>query len=168
MQQDLQHLRLLSIFYYVVAGLLALVSCVPIIHVAVGIMMIASPASMSGPGGGPPPALGWMFVLVGGSIILLGWATAVCLAVAGWHLGRCRHYIFCMVMAALACLFHPFGTILGVFTFIVLLRPSVKRLFETGGLIDYPDEGRQEDEDHPPRFFRDPALEKGDASHFTR
>jgi hypothetical protein len=33
-------------------------------------------------------------------------------------------------MAAIACLFMPLGTILGVFTIIVLIRPNVKALFE--------------------------------------
>jgi len=33
------------------------------------------------------------------------------------------------VMACVECLFIPFGTILGVFTIIVLLRESVKALF---------------------------------------
>jgi hypothetical protein len=32
-------------------------------------------------------------------------------------------------MAAISCIFMPFGTVLGVFTIIVLLRPSVKELF---------------------------------------
>ena len=33
-------------------------------------------------------------------------------------------------MAATMCLFMPFGTVLGVFTIIVLMRPSVKPLFD--------------------------------------
>jgi hypothetical protein len=33
-------------------------------------------------------------------------------------------------MAAIACMFMPFGTILGVFSIIVLVRPSVKSLFD--------------------------------------
>jgi hypothetical protein len=38
--------------------------------------------------------------------------------------------MFCLVTAGLACLFQPVGLVLGVFTFLVLLRPSVKILFE--------------------------------------
>jgi hypothetical protein len=34
-------------------------------------------------------------------------------------------------VAALCCAFFPFGTVLGVFTILVLVRPSVKALFET-------------------------------------
>jgi hypothetical protein len=33
------------------------------------------------------------------------------------------------VIACIECLFMPFGTILGVFTLIVLSRESVKKLF---------------------------------------
>jgi len=34
-----------------------------------------------------------------------------------------------MVIAGIECLFMPFGTVLGVFTLVVLVRPSVKELF---------------------------------------
>jgi len=40
-------------------------------------------------------------------------------------------YWFAFVMACIECLFIPFGTILGVFTIIVLSRESVKTLFWT-------------------------------------
>jgi hypothetical protein len=36
-----------------------------------------------------------------------------------------------MVVAGLSCLEFPYGTALGVFTFIALSRASVVRLFET-------------------------------------
>ena len=37
-----------------------------------------------------------------------------------------------MVVAGVACTFAPLGTALGVFTIIVLMRDSVKELFEAG------------------------------------
>jgi SNF family Na+-dependent transporter len=47
--------------------------------------------------------------------------------------GRCikarRNWIFSLVIAGFMCLSVPLGTALGVFTFIVLLRDSVKRLY---------------------------------------
>src|SRR5262245_147842 len=101
MNQDLQHLKLLSIFHFVVAGLMALVACFPIIHFVLGLVMIVSPTSMSGGGTPPPPALGWIFVLFGGGIIFVGWTGAICLAFAGWFLRRGKHYLFCFVMACL-------------------------------------------------------------------
>ena len=51
------------------------------------------------------------------------------LAVAGRRLAQRRSYMFCMVMAGVACMLTPVGTVLGVFTIIVLNRPSVRRLF---------------------------------------
>jgi hypothetical protein len=40
-----------------------------------------------------------------------------------------KHYTFCLVMAGVECLFMPFGTVLGVFTILVLNRQTVKELF---------------------------------------
>ena len=37
---DAEHLRLLSIFHYVVAGLAALLGTVPVIHLTIGILML--------------------------------------------------------------------------------------------------------------------------------
>ena len=128
--QDLEHLRLLSIFHYVVGGVLAFFSCFFLVHVTVGLMMIMSPQTMTGPGGPPPaPFFGWLFLILGGSLIVFGWSLATCFLIAGRCLARRRHYLFCMITAGLGCLWIPFGTVLGVFTFIVLLRPGVKELF---------------------------------------
>jgi len=38
---------------------------------------------------------------------------------------------FCLVMAGAECLFMPFGTVLGVFTIILLLQEPVKQLFNS-------------------------------------
>ena len=40
MDQDLEHIRLLSVFHYVVGGIAALFSCFPFIHLAVGIALL--------------------------------------------------------------------------------------------------------------------------------
>ena len=67
-----------------------------------------------------------------GLFILAGWIFAGCLIAAGRHLQQRRRHTFCLVMAAVACMFMPFGTVLGVFSIIVLIRPSVKELFSPG------------------------------------
>lgn len=135
MNQDLQHIKLLSVFYYVVAGLLALFSCFALIYLVMGVAFLAAPPPS---GGGPPPpaAVGWIFIVLSLGALLIGWTWAVCLMFAGWYLSQCKHYMYCLVMGCTACLFNPFGTILGVFTIILLIRPSVKQLFETGGGTD--------------------------------
>ena len=130
MNQDTEHLRLLSIFHYIVAGLTALFSSFGLIHLSVGLMMLFSPEWMqSGNGQPPPPGFGLLFALMGGAFVLGGWSLAAVILVAGRFLRQRKHYLFCLIAAGLSCLVTPFGTILGVFTFIVLLRPSVKELF---------------------------------------
>ena len=71
----------------------------------------------------------WVFVAVASTIILLGWTLAACTALAGRYLKQRRRYIFCFVIACLNCLHFPFGAALGIFTIIVLLRPSVQSQF---------------------------------------
>jgi len=128
--RDQEHLKLLSIFHYVVSGLTALLACFPIIHLIIGIVALVAPQKMAGESGqAPPPFFGWMFVTFAGGFILIGWTYAVCLAFAGRFLIRKRHYLFCLVMAGISCLSLPFGTALGIFTIIVLMRPSVKEMF---------------------------------------
>ncbi len=124
--QDLEHLRLLSIFYYVVAGLAGLVSLFPIIHLVVGLGLLTGQFE----GADPTSSIaGWLFVVIAGGFILTGFAFAVCLALTGRFLVQRRRYLFCLVMAAMACMFMPFGTVLGVFTIIVLVKEPVKALF---------------------------------------
>lgn len=128
--QDSEHLRLLSIFHYVVGALGGLFSCVFIIHLVIGIIALVSPQVMADKAGHVPPHFfGWIFIVVGSVALLFGWGYAACMIMAGRSLARRKRYIFCMVMAGLSCLFVPFGTLLGVFTIIVLSRPAVKEIF---------------------------------------
>ena len=129
--QDAEHLRLLSIFYYVMAGVTALFSCIPIIHVVIGWSMLRNPGAFADPAQGAPEAewMGWLFVLLGGIFVLGGWIFAALQALTGRFLRERTRYTFCLVVAGVSTLFMPFGTVLGVFTIIVLIRPSVKALF---------------------------------------
>ncbi len=126
MNNDKEQLNLLAIFHYVVAGMTALMACIPFIHVAMGILFLV--ARFDGPNP-PPPAVGWLFVVVGSFFILCGWTLAVFIALAGRRLQRRAAWTFCVVVAGIECILMPFGTILGVFTIVVLSRPSVKELF---------------------------------------
>jgi hypothetical protein len=131
MNQDDSQLRLLSVLHYVLAALSAFFSSFFLIHVAWGISIWRGVSLFpSPPHGGPPVPFGIMMMFIGGAAVLAGWIFAACLVVAGRSLAARRRYIFCLVVAALACvLCNPLGIGLGVFTFIVLLRPSVKELF---------------------------------------
>ena len=128
MNEDEQHIRLLSIFHYVVAGLAGLCALFPIIHLVLGVALLTGQlgADTDEPGAG---LVGTFFVVFAGAWIVSGLLFAVLLAVAGLNLARHQRYMFCLVMAGVGCIFMPFGTVLGVFTIIVLMRDSVKQLF---------------------------------------
>ena len=129
--KDQEHLRLLSIFHYVVGGVSVVFACFPIIHLIVGIFFVVSPEHLANKSGnGPPAFLGWFFILIASLFILFGLIYATCLFLSGRFLNKRKHYLFCLVVAGFNCLYIPLGTILGVFTIIVLMRPSVKKLFE--------------------------------------
>lgn len=123
MEQDEQYLRLLSVFHYVVGGLAAFFACIPLIHFCIGAAMLTGAIDDA------PAFVGLMFVVMSIVAITIGWVFAVCLIVAGKSLAKRKRYMFCLVMAAISCMFMPFGTVLGVFTIIVLMRPSAKELF---------------------------------------
>ena len=127
MNQDEQQLNLLGIFHYIVGGITALFACIPMIHLALGIAMLTG-AMGSGPEA-PPRALGWGFTIMAAICILAGWTLAGFIIAAGKRLQRHRSWTFCIVIAALECIFMPFGTVLGVFTIIILMKDSVKELF---------------------------------------
>jgi len=131
MDRDTEQLNLLAIFHYVVAGLAVLFSFFPLLYTAVGITFIfVARHGTAKPGEElPPEFLGWIFAVLGFVLFVIGIAIAICIFTAGQSLALCNRYSFALVFACIECLFVPFGTILGVFTIIVLLRESVKALF---------------------------------------
>lgn len=119
-------LHMLAIFHYVIAGVIALVACVPLIHLTIGLSLTAGAIA------GEEPIIGIagaVFTLVASFIILIGWGLAVFVFLAGKNLDRQTKYQFCMVGAGVLCIFMPLGTILGVFTLVILQEDSVKALF---------------------------------------
>lgn len=126
MNQDAEHLKLLSIFHYVAAGMAALFACIPFIHFFMGLAFATGALGDTGSEGRP---VGLVIMAVAAFIILSGWTFAALVAFAGKNLRRRTNYTFCLVMAGVECIFMPVGTVLGVFTIIVLVRDSVKELF---------------------------------------
>ncbi len=129
MKQDEDHLRLLSIFHYVVGGLAGVFALFPIFHLIVGLVFVLAPANVTGHGGAPPAFFGWLFIFLAAAIMGVGFILAFCILLVGRFLNGRKHYWYCLVMAGIECVFMPFGTVLGVFTIIVLMRESVKELF---------------------------------------
>lgn len=127
MSPDEEHLRLLSIFHYVVAGLMGMVSLIPVFHLVIGIALMTG--AIDTEGDPAAPLFGGLFAAFALLFILAGFTIAGLVAWAGRMLVRRQRWTFCVVVAGLECMFMPVGTVLGVFTLIVLMRPSVKTLF---------------------------------------
>lgn len=131
--EDQKHLRLLSIFHYIVAGIQGLFSLFPLIHFTMGAYMFFSPQTFC-PAGSlskcPPPFIGLLLMIVGGIFVLLGLTLALGIALNGRFIARHQHWLTCIIIAGLECMLFPFGTVLGVFTIIVLNKPHVKAVFQ--------------------------------------
>jgi hypothetical protein len=128
MSQDEKHLNLLSVFQFIFGGLKILFSCFFLIYVAIGIAMLCG--AIDGKDA-PPRFVGLFFVLFGSGFILVGWIIAGLMIVLGVKLRRHSSRTFCFVAAGIECISMPFGTILGVLTIVLLMKDSVKALFES-------------------------------------
>jgi hypothetical protein len=129
---DGEQLRILSIAYFIEAGMSALFSLIGLFYVFMATFVsraiAQAPASEQGP---PPEFFAWFMATIGivmfAVLIVFGILKLAC----GLQIRKRRSRIFCMIVAGITCLGFPYGTVLGVFTFIVLARPSVQKLFET-------------------------------------
>lgn len=150
-----EHLRLLSIFHYVVGGMGYLISLVPCIHLAIGIFFLVAPEetfqvpppprpvpASPEPGAETTPVapvapvppfpsklFGVIFTTVASVIIVSGMIFSTCIVLAGRRLASLRSYTFCMVIAGIECFIMPFGTVLGIFTILTLIKPETRQLF---------------------------------------
>ncbi len=133
--RDVEHLRLLTIFHYIVGGIIAVFSSCGLIHLTMGLVMALNPSAFSPPagssGGGapPPPFVGWVLALFAGGFVIGGWTLGALTIYSGRQLSQRRRRTFSLVVAALDCLMMPFGTVLGIVTIIVLMRESVRALY---------------------------------------
>jgi len=127
---DAEHLRLLRMGYFISAGYTALFIPIGLVYAGMGLLFSHLPAS----GGPPPPALmQWFFGIFGATFGGLATVATVMKLVTAIRLKERRSRTFCLVTAAFSSLEIPYGTALGLMTFTVLARASVRRAFEQHG-----------------------------------
>jgi hypothetical protein len=126
---DLEHLNLLAIFHYVVGAIGLVFACFPMIHLAIGIAMIVGAGTGMRNGDMAPAFIGYLFVGIATFLIVLGWTMAICTIISGRFIAARKNRTFSFVLAAILCFFMPFGTVLGVFTIVLLNKDSVKALY---------------------------------------
>lgn len=133
MDRDREHLQILALFHWILAGIAALFSLFPVLYFLIGISLVTGELH-EGKGNRFEHLMGWMFVLFAAAWILIGILYASFLAIAARSLSQRRHHMFCLVMAGVSCAFFPFGTVLGVFTILALTKEPVRAMFADGGV----------------------------------
>lgn len=126
--KDEKQLDQLSLGFKIYAAINALFSSFPIIHLIIGIMIVSG--ALDGGTDAPPEFFGWFFIIIASFFILIGYAVSICNFFAGRFLKERRNYTFCFVMSCINCTFMPIGTVLGIFSILVLARDSVKEIFK--------------------------------------
>ncbi|MBN7136579.1 hypothetical protein A7A76_17680 [Lysobacter enzymogenes] len=125
--EDESHLKLLSVFYYVLAalGAAASLAAAGISVVLIDYLRTAAPGYPGSAAGEDPTALAVIMALS----IALSLASSALQFMTARRLRQRRGLGLCRFTAAITCLSFPLGTLLGVFTFIVLARPQVRAAF---------------------------------------
>jgi hypothetical protein len=87
------------------------------------------PQLATGPNAPPPQVFTILFGFMGAFFLLFYGAHSAAIIVAGRYLQQRRRWLYCVIVASLDCMSFPFGTALGVCTFLVLARPTVQAAF---------------------------------------
>ena len=129
-RRDAEHLHLLSIFHFVVGGFCLVGVAFLVIHFLFFHFVFMNPAMWKGKQQAPPPEFFQMFIVFYIVFGVMFVAAAAVNLLSGLFLRRQTHRVFSLVVAWLDCIWVPFGTVLGVFTIIVLMRDSVRLWYE--------------------------------------
>lgn len=128
---DEEQLRLLPIAYWVLGGFDILIALYGLLYVGLGLVLGSVPLQSSSSNVSPPPPgfVTGIFVAIGLAIMVGFGVVATLKILTGFWIRKRKHRTACLVIAGVSCLSIPFGTIVGVLSFMVLLRPSVSALF---------------------------------------
>ena len=125
--KDDEHLRLLRIFYFISAGFSALLIPFGLLYAGMGFMLLGVGVAPSAASGGL--VMSGIFGLMGLSLTLIAALGTGLKVLTAIRLKQRRSRTLCLVTAGLCCLEVPYGTALGVATFLVLDRDSIRRRF---------------------------------------
>lgn len=131
---DDENIKLLSLGYMISAGVSGFFSLFALMYVGMGLFIGTAITKFPNSGSAtdqPPPAfIGW---ILGGAglalfVVIAGFG-ALKLLIA-FRIKQRKSRTLCLIIAGGGCLGVPYGTVLGVFMFIVLGRGSVIRQFD--------------------------------------
>lgn len=128
--RDQEHLKLVEIGFYVMAGMIAFFSLFTLIYIFLGALIASGAFPETQDAQANPRWVGLLFVGLGTLFLLLGMSVAFLTYLAGRNVRKRRGRIYSIVIAGLCCTQVPLGTAFGVGCILVLVRPSVVALFE--------------------------------------
>ena len=121
-------LRLLALLHYLIAALAGFFALLPVVYLGMALAADIDPfatnlrvAAYGRPGVGA--------LALAALLALFLFACAAGLALAGRHLAKGERHGFCQAMAFVAMPFVPFGTLLGIWSLVVLARADVRAVF---------------------------------------
>lgn len=128
--RDEEHLKLLSIFHYVSGGITVFSGLFPLIYVFMGTLLVAVPFSHAADDDLVLRSMGSILLVFGILFSSVFMVFAAMKIYSGYCIAKRKNRVFCLVVAGISLIGFPFSTILGIFSLIVLLRDSVRDLFE--------------------------------------
>ena len=126
---DQEHLRLLTLVYYIFGAITCFFAFIPIFHVIMGIVLTMASFASKGSENAPPAFIGLFFAIAGSIFILIGLTVGLLKIYTGKCIKNRKNYLFCLIYSGFNCILIPYGTVLGIFSLMVLRRESVKKLF---------------------------------------
>lgn len=135
-QKVAEHVRLLGIMAWIYSGLEALGALLGLVYVGLGLYFLSNPSmqpsAQAGHAAASQPStelFGWIFLGAGVFAVLFSGTLAILTVMSARDLMRHRRRTFCIVIAAIHCINIPLGTVLGIFTIMILNKPEAKALF---------------------------------------
>ena len=138
-----ERMKFLAIGFYVRGGMMLFFGCFFLVYVAMfaAVSFIpesswnypprgatatanSTPAPQPNNSGAPPVVMFRVMAGIMAGVVLLVWVAGALTLYCGRCIKQRKHRGLVYTMAALNCIFVPYGTLLGVFTFIVLGSPE--------------------------------------------
>lgn len=128
--RDQEHLKLLKVGFYFLAGTAGFYSLFSLAFIGFGsvIALGAIPAKAGSANDGR--VMGTVMLGFGLAFLVIGLAFTCLTYYTARSLAARRRWILCMIVAGMWCLSIPYGTAIGISAILVLNRASVKALFE--------------------------------------
>lgn len=126
---DEEHLKLLRIGYLISGAWNVFWALFPLLYVAMGVFMLTTVPRGKATDQPDVREFAMFFAILGGAVSAFMAALSVMKFLTARAIGRRRSRLLCLITATISCFALPYGTALGVATFLVLTRPTVRELF---------------------------------------